>query len=211
MAYVLDQSQTTDTVEAYTYGWPQYPYLAQSFTPTVTADIGKVSLALAKVGTPIDNPRISICADNAGEPGSELCVSTTTVDPGDLPGQYDTPVYTDFEFAEGTELTANTVYWIKYSRTGDFSDTNYYFSRISSEYTGYTRGELLYYDTEVGWSSEFPDSAFEEYYILISYCVVRSLYNTHTLYDDHSLYNCGAEPTPPSVVGWKTLLGVGQG
>lgn len=96
-----------------------YIMIAQSFIPDAYA-AADIVVKLRKVGTPVDNVTLSICADGGGAPGT--IIASTTISPSVMlsSGQLHS---IDLR---GKTLVPSTKYWIALSRTGSANSTNYY-------------------------------------------------------------------------------------
>lgn len=81
--------------------------LAQSFRPSATEVLNKVSLYVKKVGTPGDIA-IKIVNDDGGEPSNTVRASGT-LPASSVPGNY---AFVDGNLTSATTLTAGTTYWI---------------------------------------------------------------------------------------------------
>lgn len=95
--------------------------IAQSFTATVGDKLNRVSLLLAKVGSPSSNLTLRLVADNNGKPATASIV-TTTVSPA---GVGTTPSWVDVAFTSPPTLTNGAKYWLVLDSAGS-SATNYW-------------------------------------------------------------------------------------
>jgi hypothetical protein len=166
MAYVLDQSQTLYGTSLYLQMRVANPatWQATKFTPSVTANIGKVSLRLCKIGAPTGNIWVEICAysNDATGPGATLAQSDN-VDVSTLNTSTTTGALQDFIFSTGYSLAANTTYWIKYNGDYTRSNTNHSAGFIKQQGSG-TFG----YNTGTSWVFPYATNAqgcFLEYYV----------------------------------------------
>lgn len=82
--------------------------VAQSFKPTISAVINKVSLKLKKVGSPPNVP-VMILADNNGAPNKNGVLASGTLYANLVTDQYG---FVDVAFATTSTLSAGTTYWI---------------------------------------------------------------------------------------------------
>ncbi len=108
--------------------------VAQSFKPSTTAVLNKISLKLKKVGTPT-NPTIKILTDNAGSPNKNGVLVSTPLDASKVsPQDYD---FIDVTFGSSPTLSANTTYWIMIA-AGSLDNSNYWYWRndLAASYNG---------------------------------------------------------------------------
>jgi len=116
--------------------------VAQSFSLTANHEwvVQRVQLRCQKIGAPTDALRLSICANNSGQPGTVL--ETADVDAANIANNM---AVTTFEFDLTTLLQYGTTYWLVLARTGISDNEDYY--RVSVDATGsYPNGALYYND-----------------------------------------------------------------
>lgn len=155
-------------------------YLAQSFKPSSSMVINKVSLYLEKIGTPSDLT-FRIETDSSGKP------SGTAVASGNLPAS---SVGTSYGFVDGTltsspTLTGGQTYWIKVTSTVNASN---YFVWGRDTTDSYASGTAKSSANNSTWSALNSDLDFEAW----MGGVVTSLSGVHvggTAWA-HSLSNC---------------------
>lgn len=95
--------------------------IAQSFTATETGAVPKVSVMLAKVGSPASDITLHITVDNGNKPkNSDLASATIKNSSIGL-----TPSWIDVAFSSPPNLTSGTKYWIVLDY-GSNSTTNYW-------------------------------------------------------------------------------------
>lgn len=82
--------------------------VAQSFKPSTSTTLNKVSLNLRKVGLPA-NPTVRIMADNNGSPDKNAVLTSGTLSADQVTNQFG---FVDVVFSSAPALTANTTYWI---------------------------------------------------------------------------------------------------
>jgi len=121
--YILDQK-----LETYDDPWDGHPFRrdasrlmnSQGFRPSVSADIGKVAVRMARSGTIAAGKKVwlEIWSDNAGKPNAKIVESTTKKEANDITNDTHGDWY-EFEFAAGTPLVAGTTYHIIYN--GDYA------------------------------------------------------------------------------------------
>lgn len=84
--------------------------VAQSFKPSETNILNKVSLKLRKTGSPA-NPTVRIMSDLGGKPNKNGILATGTLS-ADLVSQSSPPSFVDVSFSSSPSLNAGTTYWI---------------------------------------------------------------------------------------------------
>lgn len=107
--------------------------LAQSFRPSITAVINRVSLKVKKTGAPAD-VTVRILSDNNGNPNKNGVITSGTLSANLVTGEYS---FVDVAFSSAPTLTANTTYWIMVDTS---ANTNNYWSWSGDSTQGYTRG-----------------------------------------------------------------------
>jgi hypothetical protein len=107
--------------------------VSQSFKPSATAVINKVSLKLKKTGSPA-NPTVYILADNSGKP-SKTVLASGTLSANLVTGSYG---FVDIALTSNPSLTLNTTYWIMVHSTSLDNSNYWYWSNDSA--TGYNGG-----------------------------------------------------------------------
>jgi|GEM_PF-3255055 len=163
---ILDQQQTEGGTEWGT-GETGAQKTAQTFKPSVSADICNFAVYLYKGGSPTDDFKLQVYTDNAGVPGILLGESTTIINGASLTTSSQ---LTNFSFDRGIQLTVNETYWAVLFRTGAPDDTNFYKleARLSSLDNKYNRGSTYDYNGSA-WvnyddATHFYDLHFQEYY-----------------------------------------------
>jgi hypothetical protein len=144
-AATADQSWTTVDGDSVLGNISNKKDLAQSFTPSVSNVLNKVSLYLKKVGTPTDLT-VKILTDNSGSP-SKTAIATGTISASTITGSYG---YIDASFSASPSLTAGTKYWILLDSTVNAS--NYFYWGIDSA-QGYASGTGKY---SANWNASSP-------------------------------------------------------
>jgi hypothetical protein len=114
-----NQSWTTRNTDLNLGDIPGHASLAQSFVPSQTNPLNKVSLDLKKVGAPGDIS-IAIVADNAGAPGTGI-MGTGSVSAANVTSSYG---FVDVNLTSTPALTSGVKYWI--IATAPVSATDYY-------------------------------------------------------------------------------------
>jgi len=110
-----------------------------------------------------DTLSLYIYDDNAGIPGTLLQTSVNSVSGTDL--VWSSPnYYKEFDMSGGSNLTANTIYWMVLKRSGALDDNNNYLVRYQLSGTdAYTRGRMLYqHSNDSTWHNpgDFSDIYF---------------------------------------------------
>ena len=117
-ADVQAQSTVCNTDQLIGKTSPQIDY-AQSFVPSSTLPLSKISLYVKKVGSP-SSPSMKIVQDNAGSPKTTSVASATLLS-GSVTGSYG---WIDVSFATPANLIGGDTYWIVMDTGADAS--NYY-------------------------------------------------------------------------------------
>ncbi|MFA5933329.1 MAG: choice-of-anchor R domain-containing protein [Microgenomates group bacterium] len=120
--------------------------VAQSFKPTVSGNINKISAMLKKVGTPPDIT-VRLLSDNNGKPDKNSVLTTGTLTSNLVTTQYS---WVDVAFNSSPFLAADTSYWIVLDTS--YNASNYWVWSADS-LQGYTRGLSKWSDN---WSSGSP-------------------------------------------------------
>lgn len=142
---IADQMSTTQNNSFNVGDTAAHADVAQSFRPSASASLAKVSLNLKKTGSPGDLV-IKIVTDNGGKPSSMVLAS------GTIPSSL---VTTSYGFADATlntspSLTAEQTYWI--IGIASVNASNYFvWGRDSNG--GYSRGAAKY---SADWSAQNP-------------------------------------------------------
>lgn len=95
--------------------------VAQSFKPTSTAVINKVSIKLKKIGSP-SNITVRLLGDNGNKPNKSEVLASGILSANLVSSQY---AFVDVTFLNNPLLTANTPYWILIDTN---ADSNNYWS-----------------------------------------------------------------------------------
>jgi len=168
MALILDQSYygSDDDYFELRYG-ADYTKGGVQFIPTVTANVGKVTLRLQKEGTPSGNVWVELWTDNGtGEPISEVGQSNNVACSG-----ISSVALSDVDFAWGTtyQRVAGNKYW--YIFNGDYAESTSANIHWSIDNTTPSYPSTLYgrvrYATSV-WTGQVAGNSqcfnFKEYY-----------------------------------------------
>jgi len=132
--------------------------IAQSFTATAGGALSKMSVYLAKAGSPSSNLTVRITTDNGGKPDSSDIANATIA-----PSQVGiTPSWIDVSFSSPPILTNGTKYWIVLDY-GTNSASNYWIWRkdTSDAYAGNTgRYTSNWSSGSATWTNVGGDLAF---------------------------------------------------
>lgn len=121
--------------------------VAQSFKPSNTLVLNKVSLKLKKIGLP-SNPIVRIMKDSGGKPDKNNILVSKTLSANLITNQYG---FVDVDFSSSPTLTAETTYWIMIEAQS-IDNSNYWaWSEDTSQ--GYTRGSPVW---SVNWQAQNP-------------------------------------------------------
>lgn len=106
---------------------------AQSFKPSTTAVINRVSLKLKKVGSP-QSPTVRILGDSNGSPDKNNVLASGTLADYLVTNQYG---FIDVTFTTTPTLTAGTTYWIMIA-AASLDNSNYWYwqNDLASSYNG---------------------------------------------------------------------------
>lgn len=134
--------------------------VAQSFKPTVTSTLNKVSLKLKKVGNP-PNLTVRILADNNGKPNKNTVLASGTLAANLVTTNYG---FIDIGFTTNPTLTSGTTYWVMLDTSSN--NTNYWGWSLDSLGT-YTQGKPAFSpDWSAGnptWTNINGDLGFKTY------------------------------------------------
>lgn len=117
--------------------------LAQSFAlehDTPDWPVHEVRLRLRKAGSPSDSVKVSLCADNSGEPGT--VIESVTRLASTLATEYG---WESFTFTGFNNLSYGVTYWLVIERTGAPEADNFYEFAVD-ESEGYGRGVFRLWD-----------------------------------------------------------------
>ena len=122
--------------------------VAQSFKPTSTNVLNRVSFNIKKIGNPTD-AIVRLAADDNGKPAKNSILASGILYNNLVTGEYDADG-TDVTFNTTVPLTAETTYWLMISTSQDSS--NYWIWQLDS-LQSYTRGEAKW---SPNWQSGNP-------------------------------------------------------
>lgn len=105
--------------------------MAQSFMPGASIALGMAAVQINRIGSPSDTLRLSVHADTAGAPGTQL--TFTDIAGADVPENSE---WVWFLFATPLPLTSGTTYWIVVERSGALSAEDYYQLAMTTEASG---------------------------------------------------------------------------
>lgn len=137
---------STQFVFGHNVGGSNQQDVAQSFKPTATSTINKVSLKLKKIGAPA-NLTVRLLGDTSGKPNKSNVITT-----GILPANQVTTSlsFVDVAFNSAPTLTANTPYWILLDAP---IDSNNYWQWSLDTSLGYNRGAPMW---SPNWQANTP-------------------------------------------------------
>ncbi len=123
-----------------------FPDPGQSFKPSTTAVINKVSLKLKKIGSP-PNVTVRLLGDASGKPDKNNVLTSGTLYANLVTTSYG---FVDVTFNSSPVLTSGTTYWIVVDTS---SDRNNYWGWSSDVLQSYTRGSSAW---SPDWQSNNP-------------------------------------------------------
>lgn len=136
---------------------PQVDF-AQSFVPSSSLPLSRVSLYVKKVGSP-SSPSVKIVQDNAGSPQTSSLASATLLS-GNVTTSYG---WIDVSFATPANVVAGSTYWIVVDTS---TDSNDYFVWCSDSNNGLGNGVGKYkssWSTGGSWTQITGDLGFKTY------------------------------------------------
>lgn len=133
---VADQQSTVRNADYKIADTSAHANVAQSFTPSVSASLARISLNLKKTGSPSDLT-IKVVSDNAGKP-SNTVLATGIITASSVTSSYG---FADAALDSTPALVAGTKYWI--IATNAVSATNYFTWGLDTN-GGYTGGAAKY-------------------------------------------------------------------
>lgn len=152
----------TDFVYGRNVGGQNQLDVAQSFQPSETGVINKVSIKLKKIGTPPD-AIVRILANNpsTSAPDKNQVLATGTLYSSLVTTQYN---FIEVAFTSTPTLQANTTYWLMMDTS---SNTNNYWNWSLDSANGYTRGVAKWAPnwsaSNPSWTNISGDLAFKTY------------------------------------------------
>lgn len=155
-----DQSWSTQTSDYPLGDVNSHQYDAQSFVPSGSGKLNKISVYIKKVGAPGDIT-VRIMSDNSGVP-SKTILSNTTISAALITTSYG---WIDATFSAQANLVAGTKYWIMLG-TASNSNSNYFLWGLDAG-DGYASGTGMHSSNwNAGnpvWSSSNGDYDFQAY------------------------------------------------
>lgn len=137
--------------------------IGQGVQETTSYVVRKVTVSLAKTGSPTDNAQISLQADSGGNP-SGVALASGTIGGGSLTG-----AATDYTITLSADvtLTANTPYWLVFERTGALSDVDYYnaYGANTDVYSGSGRACKATNASDV-WTTDIGDQDYRAIFLM---------------------------------------------
>ncbi|MDO8638690.1 MAG: choice-of-anchor R domain-containing protein [Candidatus Daviesbacteria bacterium] len=141
-----NDSSCTDFIFGKNVGGVDRLDVAQSFKPSSTALINKVSLKLKKFGSPA-NITVRLLGDSSGKPNKSNVLASGILTANLVTNQYS---LIDVAFTTTPTLTVNTSYWIMLDTSSNSSN---YWSWSMDTLQSYTRGVPLW---SANWSASNP-------------------------------------------------------
>ena len=159
-ALAADQQWTTQNTDFLFGNINARHDVAQSFVPSVTDRLNKVSVYLKKVSTP-GNLTVRILTDNSGKP-SKTVLDSSTILATAVTNNYG---FIDASFSNAPNLIASTTYWLEIS-VASVNASKYYIWGLDNA-SGYTSGAGAYSDnwnaTTPSWTGAGGDFDFKAY------------------------------------------------
>jgi len=156
---VADQQSTARNSDYKIADTSAHANVAQSFTPSASASLARISLNLKKTGNPSDLT-IKIVSDNAGKP-SNTVLASGTIAASLVTSSYG---FTDVTLDSTPALVSGTKYWV--IAVGTVSSTNYFSWGLNTS-GGYTGGAAKYSSnwnlSNPTWTSITGDLGFMMY------------------------------------------------
>jgi hypothetical protein len=113
--------------------------------------VNKIAIRATIAGAPSDNLQVALHSDSGGSPGTELEV--IAMDGGEITTAMN---WNEFTFANTTEITYGSDYWIVVSRSGSNAHSDFYQIDMDED-VGYARGGLKVW-TGSAWTTRDPDA-----------------------------------------------------
>lgn len=160
MSLQLDQSQTTYAVPSYFYG--AY-YKGQTFTAGLTGRLDKISLYLAKLGSP-SNFIVEIRDESGDLPGTNLLASQEIS--ASLVSAWETEGidWIDIIFSSPPDIVASTKYSITFHIKNDEGDASNYYKPGYANASPYANGRYCYSSNSGStWLGGTQDFCFKTY------------------------------------------------
>lgn len=159
-ALVADQSQLAQSDNLLIRDIASHRDAAQSFVPTITAEIRKIALLLKKIGTSIGTMTVRIVADNNGNPDNGNSLASAGINENRITSDYS---WMDLALNSNAPLLKGKKYWLVLDTDGS-SATKYYILGGVDD-SGYANGTFLYSnswnDNSPVWTATGKDSAFK--------------------------------------------------
>lgn len=175
-----DQSQLTDDAAYVLFYDSGSEKIAQSFTPSTTADIAQVILKLYKTASPTGNMFVELRADSSGVPSGTVTATSSTLDVSTLTTSSSGELKT-FTFTAGTSLTASTLYWLVLNTDYGVSTVNWVGVLTKGTSSSYAGGSAKKWNGSawVNLGGLDIDIYFDEYYASASGPANLKSYNTN--------------------------------
>ena len=172
VTYILDQSYTLYSTLAYNqirYSATICWHRVAPFVPSVTANIGKITLRVCKIGSPTGNVWVKICSDA----NCTVVVATSdNVDVSTLSTNTTDGAEKDFIFTNTASLSNGITYYIKFDGDYTISSTNHAAGFYKVVDSGGTWG---YFDGTTLNTSTTLLGYYKEYYIQSPASLIQQL------------------------------------
>lgn len=134
--------------------------IAQSFTPTTTEKLNKVSIKLKKVGFPPDLI-VRILKDDGGKPDKNNVLATGVMKSSLVTSEYG---FVDVTFDTSPNLNANTMYWLMLDTSANSSNYWVWQADLAQSYSrGLASRSHDWKDKNPNWNSLNVDLSFRTY------------------------------------------------
>lgn len=162
----VDQQQLDYSMDMSNFGFNTQREVAQTFKPSVSANIYSFTFYLNSYGNPTDQLKAQIFSDGITAPGILLATSINNISVGSIQNFY------TFTFPVGIKLAKNVTYWVVISRTGSISETNFYtiWGNDEASYDPYARGTIYFQTLGDTWFDySYPPTAYADTYFVEKY------------------------------------------
>lgn len=110
--------------------------VAQSFTPSITQTINKVSLKIKKFGTNHPNLTVRVLQDDNGKPNKNAALTEGTLYESLVTSEYPINDWINVTFNSSPTLNANTPYWLMIDTSSDSDNYWSWHNDLAQSYTG---------------------------------------------------------------------------
>jgi len=169
----IDQQQQNGngwTAIAGTSSTPDRKAVAQTFIPSLTAEIANIKTILRSVGNPSGNVKCEIYDDSGGDPNNLLAEADSQQVATDINAEGEGAGWSEvnFAFTNGPTLFKGSLYHIVLSPSGVYTDwdsSNYvqWFTQNSDVTDSYSNGKSRKKDADNSWT-DFPFYTYSDFY-----------------------------------------------